>query len=313
VTAGGDAGVWTVILAQPPGVSVPIVDTAQMSPAAALVCLHVAVALFGFAALFGKWIALSPIAIVLGRTLVAAFTLALVMRIARHAIARPDRGFAQNGVLLACHWVAFFAAVQAADVATALLGFASFPVFVLLLTSWREHRRPSALELSSVALVVLGLALVVREASWSSRSVQGLAWGVVAGFTFALLALRNRMRVQQENPVTLALWQNAFAALALLPVTIVVYRDGVPAMTFTEVGLIVVLGVACTGLAHSLFVASMRRVSAHVASVVTALEPVYGIAWAALFLHETPDARTLAGGGLILIAATLASRDAGRG
>ena len=70
------------------------------------------------------------------------------------------------------------------------------------------------------------------------------------------------------------------------------------------------LGVACTGLAHTLFIASMRRVSAHAASVVAALEPVYGIALAAWLLHDVPDGRTLVGGALIVAAALLASRRA---
>jgi drug/metabolite transporter (DMT)-like permease len=52
----------------------------------------------------------------------------------------------------------------------------------------------------------------------------------------------------------------------------------------------------------------MQRLSAHTASVVAALEPVYAIALAALLLHEIPSARTLAGGALIVAAALVASR-----
>jgi drug/metabolite transporter (DMT)-like permease len=71
--------------------------------------------------------------------------------------------------------------------------------------------------------------------------------------------------------------------------------------------LLIVLGVACTALAHTLFIASMHRVSAHRASVVAALEPVYGIALAAWLLHEIPNGRTIVGGGLVVAAALLAS------
>jgi len=48
-----------------------------MTHAGALIALHAAVALFAMAGLFGKWLALSALAIVLGRTLVAALSLAL--------------------------------------------------------------------------------------------------------------------------------------------------------------------------------------------------------------------------------------------
>jgi len=49
-------------------------------------------------------------------------------------------------------------------------------------------------------------------------------------------------------------------------------------------------------------------VSAHSASVVASLEPVYGIALAAWLLGQMPDGRTIAGGALIVVAALIASR-----
>ena len=281
-----------------------------MSRTAALVALHAAVALFGFAALFGKWVALPPVEIVLGRALVAAATLAIVLRVQRVPAMRPGVGLALNGALLALHWVAFFAAVQLAGVAIALLAFASFPVFVLAIESVERRRLPAGAELTAIALVICGLALLVPEFRWSSAVVQGHACGVAAGLTFAILVVRTRRAVGLHGAVGLALWQNLFAALWLVPLV----AGGVAqiAPTSADVALLAVLGVACTALAHTLFIASMRRVSAHTASVVSVLEPVYGIALAALLLGERPDARTLAGMLLILGAALLATRHANR-
>jgi len=280
-----------------------------MRAATALVALHVAVALFGFAALFGKWIALVPDELVLGRTIVAAVALRAVLLWRSQRLTKPTLAVVANGALLALHWVAFFAAVQVASVAIALLGFASFPVFVLLLERALHGRRATPLELFAVALVVVGLALLVPELTWASRDVRGLAWGIGAGFTFSLLALRNRDLVPEVGATPLALWQNAFAALCLLPIVALSAQATVP--TPRDVALIVLLGVFCTALAHTLFIASMLRVTAHTASVVSLLEPIYGIAWAALLLGEWPDARTVAGGTLIIGAAVLASSRSG--
>ena len=313
-----------------------------MTRTAALVALHAAVALFGFAALFGKWLAWPPTTIVFGRTLVAAATLAVVLafrqarkrrqatgtvpvgprgrlnteaRAGQPTPSRPAeyasyRARALNGALLALHWVTFFAAVQASTVAIALLGFASFPVFVLALESAERRRRPSLAEGGAVLLVACGLSLLVPELRWSN-AVQGLAWGVVSGFTFALLAVRNRRAVEVQGATTLALWQNVFAAACLLP--FIALRAPLPGtLSLRDAGLIVVLGVGCTALAHTLFIASMRRLSAHTASVVSVLEPAYGIALAALLLGERPDLRTLAGMVLIIAAAMVATRRATR-
>jgi drug/metabolite transporter (DMT)-like permease len=276
-----------------------------MRATTALVSLHVSVALFGFAALFGKWIALSPVDIVFGRTVVAAVTLLLVLRWTKRSAGLPSGALVLNGALLALHWVTFFAAIQIATVAIGLLGFASFPIFVVILERALHGRRAQSVELAAVGLVVVGLALLVPEFSWTSRTVQGLAWGVAAGFTFALLTLRNRALVPTVGATVLALWQNGFAALWLLPVLALTLHTAVP--TARDVALMVLLGVFCTALAHTLFIASMLRISAHTASVVSTLEPVYGIGWAALLLREWPDFRTAVGGALIIGAALLAS------
>jgi len=85
-----------------------------MRPAHALASQHLAVALFGIAGLFGAWLALPPTAIVLGRTTIAAATLALVAA-ATNSWSRPTAGLALNGAVLAVHWVAFFAAIHPED------------------------------------------------------------------------------------------------------------------------------------------------------------------------------------------------------
>jgi drug/metabolite transporter (DMT)-like permease len=277
-----------------------------VSRRSALASLHLAVALFGFAALFGKWIALPATVIVLGRTIVAAATLAAVCLGRHDPPGRPTLAVAGNGAILALHWVSFFAAIQVSSVAVGLLGYASFPLFVLLFERRFRARGASALESGTALLAALGLVVLVPDFSWGSETFRGLALGCVSGFTFAWLAVRNRRIVEHMTPTRIALWQNLFAAIVLL---VVVAGSGVPAPPSPlDAALLLVLGVACTGLAHTLFIASMQRLSAHTASVVAALEPVYGIALAALLLHEIPTWRTLAGGVLIVAAALVASR-----
>jgi drug/metabolite transporter (DMT)-like permease len=279
-----------------------------LSTGSALLALHAAVALFAFAALFGKWIALPATAIVLGRTAFAALALALTLRIRGRPAGLPTFALAGNGAILALHWVSFFAAVQSAGVAVALLGYASFPLFVLLLERHPALRARAIERYATGALVIAGLLLIVPAFSWSDRASRGLAWGVLSGFTFAWLALRNRRLVAGDEPARIALWQNAVAAVCLLPIAANDAGRTWPSMQ--DIALLAVLGIGCTALAHTLFIASMRRISAHMASVIAALEPVYGICLAAWLLGEIPGLRTLAGAAMIVAAALVASRRA---
>jgi drug/metabolite transporter (DMT)-like permease len=276
--------------------------------ASALIALHVAVALFGFAGLFGKWLAWPPAAIVFGRAAIAAATLGLIVVLQRAPL-RFDRALAFNGAVLAVHWVAFFEAIQLASVAIGLLGYATFPLFVLVLERALLGRRWSITEAVTAAMVTAGLVVLVPGLDVHDRTLQGLAWGVVCGATFAWLAVRSRRFAATHASVDVALWQNAFAALFLLPF-VWIARDALPTPAARDVALVLVLGVACTALAHTLFIACLRRLSAHTASVVAALEPVYGIVLALVLLREVPTLRTIAGAVLIVGAAWVATRRA---
>ena len=281
----------------------------HLSPAGSLAALHLGVALFGFAGLFGKWIAWDPVAIVLGRTAVAAVVLAFVVRYRKGALRLPALGMIPNGVILALHWVAFFTAIKVSTVAIGLLGYASFPMFVPLLERVMLRIPVRRGEMAKAALVALGLVLLVPEFTWASHTVRGLAWGVLSGFLFALMTVRTRKLSPERWSSEMALWQNTVAALCVAPV--VAWQGGLGGQfTAHTLLLIVLLGVFCTALAHTLYIASLARLSAATVAVVAALEPVYGILFAVWLLGEVPDLRTIAGAALLVTAATLASRRA---
>ncbi|TMH02919.1 MAG: DMT family transporter [Betaproteobacteria bacterium] len=286
----------------------PTPATDPMSRRDALVSLHVAALLFGFAGLFGKWLVLPPTAIVLGRTLAAAVSLWALLWVSGELRGRFEWRLAAGGAVLALHWITFFQAIQTSSVAIGLLGFASFPVFVLLLEASMLKRALSLGDWMLSLVVACGLSLTAPELRLDDHIVRGLLWGVLSGFTFALLAVGNRQLATRRAAGEIALWQNACAAACLLPgfVLAPVIPDA------RELGLLLVLGVVCTALAHTLFIRSMRVIPARVASVVVALEPVYGILLAVVLLREVPTGRTLAGAALIVGAALIATTRAGK-
>jgi drug/metabolite transporter (DMT)-like permease len=176
-------------------------------------------------------------------------------------------------------------------------------LFVLIAEALFLRRKLGVADGITVALVTSGLLLVVPEFRIENRMLQGLLWGVLSGFMFALLAVGNRGLAMRRSASGVALWQNTCAAACLLPAFAL--DPAIPGAR--DVVLLIVLGVVCTALAHTLFIRSMRIVSAHTASVVAALEPVYGIALAFALLGERPGWRTLIGAALIVGAALRAT------
>ena len=274
----------------------------------ALLAIHLGALMFGLSGVFGKLAASTPLIITLGRAGFAVVALLLAAQMlpnkGTQPTARQRFGLLLGGLLLGGHWLTFFLAVKVAGVGIATLGFASFPAFAILLEGmlFRERTRP--VEFGLVALVCFGLLLVTPQFDLGSQSTLGLLYGIVSGLTFALLSLLNRAVTRDVDPVQAALWQNGTILLCLLPFTWS-SLPAVPAMDWLWLGL---LGVFCTGLAHSLFVASLKVLKARTTAVIFALEPVYGITIAWWLFNEQPTARMLVGGALIILASVIASR-----
>ena len=280
-----------------------------MTPRTALGALHIGAWMFGLTGVFGKLAAASAAVIVLGRAGFAVIALAGFAALSRrtrwYSLTLKDaRSLLISGGLLAAHWVSFFVAVKVAGVAIATLGFASFPAFTVLLEGLIFRERIRFNEGVLVMLVSVGLILVTPSFDLASQATEGLLWAIASGLTFSLLSLNNRANAGRVPAVQAAMWQNAVVALCLLPFA-APQLSTVRPLDWLWIGL---LGVLCTGVAHSLFVASLAVIKARTAAVVFALEPVYGITLAWLLFHETPTLRMLLGGALIIIAIVVSSR-----
>ncbi|BBN53512.1 hypothetical protein TRE132_16370 [Pseudomonas chlororaphis subsp. aurantiaca] len=279
-----------------------------MTPRTALGALHIGALMFGLTGVFGKLAAASPAIIVFGRAAFAVLALAFFARCAnsirwQRLQATDWWRLLLSGLLLAGHWVSFFIAVKVAGVAIATLGFASFPAFTVILEGLIFRERIRLNEIVLVALVSVGLVLVTPDFDLASQATSGLLWAVGSGLLFALLSLNNRASSARIPAVQAALCQNVVVALCLLPVA----APGLSEVRAIDWLWISLLGIFCTGLAHSLFVASLAVIKARTAAVVFALEPVYGITVAWLLFNETPTLRMLIGGVLIILAIVVSS------
>ncbi len=272
-----------------------------------LLSTHLAVAFFGLAGVLGKLTGLPAPLIVLGRVVYAGIALALVARI-RGVPLRPKRRrdaallIAQGGVL-ALHWTAFFQSINVSNVAIGLLSFSSFPLFTAAIEPLVLHQRPSRVQIVAAAIVLLGVYLLVPSLSLQDSATVGVLWGLLAGATFALLSVLNRLLGRDYPSIAISLYQDGTAALVLLPALLVFP----PASLFTwrTQLLLAVLGLGCTALAHTLFIEGLRSVTAQLASLIASLEPVWGILFALLLLQEIPTGRTLLGGAIIIFATLL--------
>ena len=271
-----------------------------------VISVLVALPFVSLTGLFGKFLTLSPLLIVQGRTIFAFGTLLIALFVMRKNIFFRDYRewlwLLISGTILGVHWIAFFEAIQVSTVAIGLLSFASYPLFTTLLEPlfFKEVLRRK--NIIAALIVICGLVMMATSSEepnviFSGSVIKGLFWGLGAGLGFAVLTLLNRGHVRNHSPLLLNCWQNGFAALVLLPWSlseswIISGRDW---------GLLFILGVICTIGGHTLLINGLRHVQAQVASLLIAgLEPVFAIVFALFLLGEIPSLQTLLGGLLIV-------------
>lgn len=266
-----------------------------------LVELHSAVFLFGVAGLFGKLLTFGPTTIVFGRTVFAALTLLVILKLAKFRLRLDSTPTAMtlfaSGVVLAAHWVTFFHSIQVSTVAIGLIGYATFPVFVTLLEPLFFGARYSMVDVATGVAVMVGLVIVAPGFDPSDTVTRGLLWAVASGFLYAVVTLMNRRLVERTPFLVVAFYQHSSATVALLPFLFLV--DAV-VPDLRDIGLLILLGVVCTALPQTFFIKSLTSVKAQLASVVAGLEPIYGIALAALFLGEIPRWTTILGAAIVI-------------
>lgn len=290
----------------------------------ALAAAHGAAVLFGLTGILGALIRFDAVAITAGRAGFAATALLVLALTQRRPLLQglgPRRAgiVLASGFLLAVHWITFFMAVKVGGVAVATLGFASFPAFIALLDVVLFRERIGPAEGTMLALVTLGLVLVTPSFDVGDQGTVGLLWGLASGLSFAGLAICNRRGNRGMDAIQVAFWQNLVVALLVLPLLGLglappqiahsqapsSWVTGAAAIDLVSWFWLAVLGVLCTGLAHTLFVKSLESLDARSAGMIIALEPVYAIACAWWLFGEEPSGRMLVGASLIVLASVL--------
>lgn len=290
----------------------------------ALAAAHGVAVLFGLTGILGALIRFDAVAITAGRAGFAAAALLVLALAQRRPLLQglgPRRAgiVLASGFLLAVHWITFFLAVKVGGVAVATLGFASFPAFIALLDVVLFRERIGRAEGTMLALVTLGLVLVTPSFDVGDQGTAGLLWGLASGLSFAGLAICNRRGNRGMDAIQVAFWQNLVVALLVLPLLGLglappqiahsqapsSWVTGAAAIDWASWFWLAVLGVLCTGLAHTLFVKSLESLDARSAGMIIALEPVYAIACAWWLFGEEPSGRMLVGASLIILATVL--------
>lgn len=269
--------------------------------------LHVAVVLLAFTAILGDWIELPTASLVWWRTLLAAVGVGgwlLIRRKIRWDWILRKRKIYLLGALIGIHWLCFFGSVKLANASMALITFATMSFF----TAWIEPAitgRPRQRQEVIFGLLILpGVALIAGRAE--GDLLAGFLLGVLAAALMAVAASYEKKWITEIDPAHMTLLQMIGAWLAVciwLPGQAWLGQMDRFLPEARDLAGLLVLAWLCTGIAWVLAARAIRHLTAFESLMVINLEPVYGMAMAAMLLGDQKElsAAFYIGAGLILL------------
>lgn len=277
-----------------------------------LISLHLAVVLLGATALFSRIIPLSALDITLGRSVIAFVVLAAIVLLSGGSFRfqRPrDMGIGLLlGVLMAAHWVTYFAAMQYSSVSVGMIALFTFPVLTVLLEPFFERHRLVWQDVVSALVVFSGIWLIVPETSIGNDVTLGIIVGVISAILYSFRNLIHRKYFSHYGGAQAMGYQTLVISLCLLALgSENLYQA--EASTYWQ---LLLLGTVCTAVPHAIIAYTLTHLRAKTFSLVACMQPLYGVLMAVLVLHEQPNWQTLLGGALVISAAIYETLNAQR-
>ena len=149
------------------------------------ILLHSVVAIFGFTGILGKLINIDAIPLVFWRTTIGGLAILAWLAI-RKQITKKSRStilkMSGVGLLVASHWILFFASIKASTVSVALVMVATTPMFVGLIEPIVFKRKLDWKEIFVSAIVIAGVSTIFKICGeYHLGMILGLASAFLAG------------------------------------------------------------------------------------------------------------------------------------
>lgn len=265
--------------------------------------LHLAVVLLGVTALFSKIIPLSALDITFGRSVVACGCLFTLLKLTGKSLRfnnYKDLGVGGLlGVIMALHWVTYFAAMQYSSIAVGMIALFTFPVITVFLEPFFEKTKLVWQDVLSALVVFFGIFLIVPDLSLGNDTTLGIVVGIFSALLYSLRNLIHRTYFSHYSGAHAMTLQTLVIVLCLVFFT----SDELYQISIDTLVSLFILGSVCTALPHAMVASSLKHLRAKTFSLIACAQPLYGVVFAWIALNENPNWQTLVGGILVISAA----------
>jgi len=208
-----------------------------------------------------------------------------------------------SGVLLGLHWLTYFYALKLSNVAIGMLSLFTYPILTAFLEPVLLKTKLQKIHLLLGLLVLTGIYFLVPSFNTENSYTLAVGIGVLSALFYAMRNIILKNRVSNYNGSMLMCFQMAIVGIFLSPFffTNELHELG------SQWPWILTLALLTTAIGHTLFLNSFKHFSITTASILSSVQPIYGILIGILFLSEIPSLWTVLGGFFILSSVVIES------
>ncbi len=258
----------------------------------AFIQLHLAVFIAGFTGVLGRLITLNEAILVWYRMAITCFVLWIAVLFKKkggYVYRKQILQASSVGVILALHWVTFYAGIKISTVSTALVCLSSMGFFTAILEPLMLGKRFDLVEILLGLLVIAGISIVFH---FDPKYKMGIAISLLSALLASIFPILNRQILQKMDPVTATRWQLS-GGLIFLTFLLPVYLSFFPGQrllpSLSDFGWLLVLAILCTVIGFELFMKALQKIDAFTVNLSYNLEPIYGVAMAFIIYREDKD------------------------
>ena len=169
--------------------------------------LHFLVFIAGFTAILGELISLEAIPLVWYRMLIAGVLMFGFIKIKKISLVVPFRTilkFFLAGIVIALHWITFFAAIKVSNISITLAMFSTGAFFASLIEPIFYKRKIIPYEIIFGLLVIAGVFMIMQT---EIKYLLGICLGITSALFSSLFAVINGKFVAHHNASTISFYE----------------------------------------------------------------------------------------------------------
>lgn len=205
--------------------------------------------------------------------------------------------FILSAVFLGAHWVTYFYALYYSNVALGMLSLFTYPVITALLEPLFFKTPLNKTHVFLGLVVLLGIYLLTPEFNLQNSHTKGILFGLLSSVFYAIRNLLSKKDTIRYDASMMMFYQLLIVTVLLWPVLFLFEFD----ISTNDWWGIATLALITTAIGHTLFVRSFKNFNISTASIISSIQPVYGILFGLLLLGEVPGIKTVLGGSLIIL------------